>query len=120
MPPPSVSPAIPVVEMMPPVVASPNACVAWLKSPHVTPPSARAVRVRGSTLMPRIGDRSMTVPPSFVPKPGALCDPPRTDTSPPRSRPNRTAAITSPGFAQRTTTAGIRSCIALYTFRASS
>src|SRR5207237_1066380 len=48
MPPPSVSPAIPVVEMMPPVVARPNACVAWLKSPHVQPPSARTVLAAAS------------------------------------------------------------------------
>jgi hypothetical protein len=38
IPPPSVSPAIPVVEITPPVVASPKACVARLYSRHVTPP----------------------------------------------------------------------------------
>lgn len=72
MPPPSVSPPTPVVEMMPPVVARPNAWVAWLKSPHVAPPSARAVWSRKSTRTPRIEDRSITTPPSQVPKPGTL------------------------------------------------
>ena len=37
MPPPSVSPAIPVVETAPPVVASPNACVSRSNSPQVRP-----------------------------------------------------------------------------------
>ena len=43
-PPPSVSPAMPVVETIPPVVAMPIACVARSKSSHVAPPCARAVR----------------------------------------------------------------------------
>ena len=43
MPPPRVSPATPVEPTMPPVVARPKACVAWLKSAHVAPASARAV-----------------------------------------------------------------------------
>jgi hypothetical protein len=33
-----------------------------------------------------MGDRSMTTPPSVVPKPGALCPPPRTASSRPDSR----------------------------------
>ena len=80
MPPPSVSPPTPVVEMMPPVVARPNGYVAALKSPHVAPPSARAVLVAGSTRTPRIPDRSITTPPSHVPNPGTLWPPPRTAT----------------------------------------
>ena len=40
MPPPSVNPAIPVVDTSPPVTASPNACVSWSKSAQVQPPSA--------------------------------------------------------------------------------
>ena len=60
MPPPRVRPPIPVVEMIPPVVASPKACVAWLKSPQVAPPSARAVLFFWSTRTPFMSDRSMT------------------------------------------------------------
>ena len=80
MPPPRVSPPTPVVEMMPPVVASPNGYVAEFRSPHVAPPETRAVWVRGSTRTPRMADRSMTTPPSHVPKPGTLWPPPRTAT----------------------------------------
>ncbi len=47
MPPPSVSPPTPVVEMMPPVVASPKGYAAALRSPQVAPPA----RPRG------LGDR---------------------------------------------------------------
>jgi hypothetical protein len=43
----------------PPVVANPNACVSRSNSPHVRPPSARAVRAAGSTRMPR---SSRTIP----------------------------------------------------------
>ena len=77
---------MPVVEMMPPVVASPKACVAWLKSPQVAPPSARAVRFAASTRTPRMPPRSMTTPSSQVPKPGTLWLPPRTARSSPFSR----------------------------------
>ena len=80
-PPPRVSPAIPVVEMIPPVVARPNACVAALKSPHVAPPSARAVFVAGSDPHPRIMREVTTTPSSFVPNPGALCPPPLIERS---------------------------------------
>ena len=105
MPPPSVRPAT--------VVADPNGYVAALKSPHVAPPSARAVADAGSTRMPRIRDRSITTPPSHVPKPGTLCPPPRTARSSPLSRARFTAAMTSPTFAARTIIAGLRSIIAL-------
>ena len=44
MPPPRVSPATPVVEMIPPVVASPKLCAAWSKSPQSQPPCTRAIR----------------------------------------------------------------------------
>ena len=77
MPPPSVRPATPVVEMMPPVVARLCSWVAALKSPQVAPPCARAVRFPGSTLTARIPDRSATTPSSTVPKPGTLWLPPR-------------------------------------------
>ena len=112
MPPPSVSPPTPVVEMMPPVVARPNGYVASLKSPQVAPPSARAVCVAGSTRTPRMPDRSITTPSSQVPKPGTLWPPPRTARSRPFSRAKSTAAITSPAFGRtgRPPPAAGRSC----------
>lgn len=58
------------VEMMPPVVARPKACVAWLKSPYVAPASARAVLFLGSTRTVRISDMSMTRPPVVCPESG--------------------------------------------------
>ena len=64
IPPPSVSPAIPVWVTMPPTVASPKSCVSRSSSPQSTPASARAVRAVGSTRMPFIGERSITSPPS--------------------------------------------------------
>ena len=42
MPPPSVRPPTPVVEMMPTGTARPNACVAWSTSPSIAPPCRRA------------------------------------------------------------------------------
>ena len=113
MPPPRVSPPTPVVEMMPPVVASPNGYAAALRSPQVAPPSTRAVWVSGSTRTPRIDDRSTTSASSAVPKPGTLWDPPRTATVRSFSAANRTAVITSPALAGRTITAGRRSIMAL-------
>ena len=64
MPPPRVSPPTPVVEMIPPVVASPNGYAAALRSPQVAPPPTRAVWFSGSTRTPRIDERSMTIPSS--------------------------------------------------------
>ena len=113
MPPPSVRPPIPVVEMMPPAVASPNPYVAWKKSPQVQPPSARAVRAAGSTRIPFIFTRSITTPPSFVPNPGTLCEPPRIDRSRPFSRAKLTAVMTSAASTARTMTRGRRSIIPL-------
>ncbi len=54
---------------MPPVVASPAAWVAALTSAQVLPPPTVAVRASASTVTPRIGPRSSTIPPSQVPKP---------------------------------------------------
>ena len=99
--------------MIPPVVASPNAWVAALKSLSVAPPSARAVLAAGSTRTPRMPLRSITTPPSHVPNPGTLWPPPRTARSTPLSRAWSTAAITSPAFAARTIAAGRLSIIAL-------
>ena len=62
MPPPSVKPAIPVLPTTPPVVARPCTWVSRLSSFHKTPPWARAVRARGSTWIPFIGDRSISRP----------------------------------------------------------
>ena len=81
MPPPRVRPATPVVETTPPVVASPYACVAWLKSPHVAPPPARAVFLAGSTNTLFRSERSRATPSSQVPNPGTLWPPPRTAKS---------------------------------------
>ena len=53
MPPPRVSPAMPVEPTMPPGVASPKAWVAWLKSAHVAP-GLRARR-RGCRIDPDAG-----------------------------------------------------------------
>src|SRR6516165_1486541 len=50
IPPPNVSPATPVVEMMPEGTASPNACVAWSTSAHFEPAPTSTVRDDGSTL----------------------------------------------------------------------
>ncbi len=86
MPPPSVSPPTPVVEMMPPVVARPCGWVASLKAPHVAPPCARAVLRAGSTSTCCMPLRSITTASSPVPKPGTLCEPPRIATSSPFSR----------------------------------
>ena len=63
---------MPVVEMTPPGVAKPIACVSWSKSPHVTPPCARTVPVAGSARTPFMSERSITMPSSQVPFPAAL------------------------------------------------
>ena len=55
MPPPSVKPATPVVEIRPPVVASPCACVSWSTSAHTAPPPTVARRAAGSTWTSFIG-----------------------------------------------------------------
>ena len=120
MPPPSVNPAIPVVDTSPPVTASPNACVSWSKSAHVQPPSATAVRRAGSTRTLVMADRSMTMPPSQVEKPGSECPPPRTATSRFSLRAKSTARMTSATPAQRTISAGRRSWAPFQIARASS
>src|SRR5215210_8662802 len=52
---------MPVVVTRPLGVASPNACVSRSSSPHWTPPCARAVRRSGSTRIPLIGERSISI-----------------------------------------------------------
>ncbi len=63
-PPPSVRPAIPVVELMPVGVTSPKACASRSNSPSVTPGSTRAVLANGSMRTDFIGVRSIITPPS--------------------------------------------------------
>ena len=122
IPPPSVKPAMPVVETSPPVTASPNACVSWSS---VAPRGAglRAWRsaLAGSTRTPFIGDRSITRPPSQVEKPGMLWPPPRTATSRSSLRANSTAPdhVGHAGAARRSAP-GARSCAPFQTARASS
>ena len=113
MPPPRVSPATPVVEMIPPVVASPKLCAAWSKSPQSQPPWTRATRASGSILIPFIELRSSTMPSSTVPNPGTLCPPSRTARGSPLSRAASTAMRTSVTSTARTTASGRRSIIAL-------
>ena len=72
IPPPRVSPPMPVVEIAPPVAARLWAVVAWSKSAQVVPPWARAVLASGSTVTCRIGLKSMTRPSAMVPSPEAL------------------------------------------------
>jgi hypothetical protein len=62
----SVSPATPVLETVPPVVARPKACVSRSSSAQITPACTCAVRRVGSTRMPFIGERSITMPSSQV------------------------------------------------------
>ena len=95
IPPPRVSPARPVWLTMPAGTARPNSCVSRSRSPSSTPAWARTVLATGSTRMPRIGPRSMTMPSSHTDSPGKLWPPPRTATRMSCSRPKRTAARTS-------------------------
>jgi hypothetical protein len=86
-----------------------------IELPHVAPPWARAVRLAGSTVTSFISERSITIPPSQVPLPAALCPPPRTATGTPCSRPNATATVTSSRLVQGATTAGRLSIMAFHT-----
>ena len=106
MPPPSVKPATPVVEMRPPVDARPNACASASKSFQSRPGCTTARRAAGSTRTPRMPDRSMTIPPSTVEKPGIECAPERTAISSPSLRAVVTARATSAAPAHLTITAG--------------
>ena len=81
MPPPRVNPATPVVETSPPVTARPKACVSWSMSAQVRRPRRSRCRAPGRPRTAVIRDRSMTMPPSTVEKPGSEWPPPRTATS---------------------------------------
>ena len=111
---------MPVVELMPVGVTSPNACASRSNSPKVTPGSTRAVRANGSMRTDFIGDKSIITPPSQTALPAMLWPPPRTESSAPVSRAKSTAALTSAAPAHRTMTAGRRSIIAFQTLRAAS
>ena len=113
MPPPRVRPATPVVEMIPPVVASPKLCAAWSKSPQSHPPCTRAIRRSGSMRIPFIELRSSTIPSSTVPNPGTLCAPSRMASGNPLSRAASTAIRTSVTSTARRIARGRRSIIAL-------
>src|SRR6266550_429406 len=119
-PPPRVSPAIPVSETIPPVVARPCACVARSRSRQVAPPSAVASCRPGSTCTAFIEDRLTTRPPSQIAVPETPCPPPRTDSGIPWSRAKVTAWTTSCVPRQRTIIRGFRSTISFQTRRASS
>jgi hypothetical protein len=119
-PPPSVKPAIPVAEMAPPVTASPCSPVAALSSAQVRPPSARTVRVSGSTNAPFISARSIITASSTTARPATLCPPPRTLMSRPAARAKRTPAAASSALRQRMISAGERSTSPLWTLRAAS
>ena len=112
-PPPSVMPPTPVVEMIPLGSASPNGCVAWSTSPSSEPPSTRATRETGSTITPRMAERSITRPSSTLPRPPPLWPPPRIASGSFSRRACPIAAITSAASVQRAISAGRRSIIAL-------
>ena len=78
-PPPSVNPATPVDEMMPPVVARPNGSVARSKSFQVSPGSVTITRRAESTRAAFIAERSIIRPPSTTALPVTLWPPPRTE-----------------------------------------
>ena len=106
IPPPRVSPATPVWEIRPPVLARPCACVAASKSAQVAPGWAVAVRVSGSTTTSRISERSSITPSSHALSPARLCPPPRTANGGPLSRAKRTTSTMSSVVRHRAITAG--------------
>ena len=119
-PPPSVSPPMPVVELMPTGVARPWAWVAASRSASVAPPSMETRRRAGSTRAAFIFDRSITSPSSHKALPAMWCPPPRTASTTPWSLAKFTAWTTSDVVTQRTMTAGRLSIIAFQIFRAFS
>src|SRR6185436_15035252 len=119
-PPPRVRPATPVDEITPPVLASPCSCVSRLYSFHVAPPWTRAVLFLTSTCMPFISDRSISSPPSIVPRPATLWPPPLMATSKPLSRASVTASTISAVLRACAISAGRLSMSPLWTRRPSS
>ena len=119
-PPPSVIPPIPTDAASPNPVARPWAAAASVYSPAVSPVSAQAVRCPGSMLIPRMSERSRTMPSSQTPWPAALCPPLRTARSSPVSRASAMSRTTSSAFVGRTMSAGRRSMAPEKTVRARS
>ena len=119
-PPPSASPATPVLDTRPPTVASPCSWVAASTSPQVRPPPTRTTRRSGSTTSSRRPRTSITRPSSTSDAPATEWPPPRTATRMPRVRANASAALTWWGWETRATWRGRVSTIALKSVRASS
>src|SRR3954465_11787700 len=86
MPPPSVSPPTPVVEMIPDGVARPCSAVFASTWPPVAPPPTRTLSEAGSTKTSSMPARSMTTPSSTTPSPPPLWPPPPHPTRAPRGR----------------------------------
>ncbi len=70
--------------------------------------------------MPRMRERSITIPSSLTALPATLCPPPRIESTIPDSRAKLTASITSAVPIARTINAGLRSISPFQTARASS
>ena len=113
MPPPSVSPPTPVVEMIPLGVARPCSPVTGSTSPQVAPPPTRTVRAFGSTSTLLNDERSITTPSSTVPSPAPLWPPPRMARRRSCSRAKPIVRATSFASVGRAISAGRRSIIAL-------
>ena len=119
-PPPSVRPAIPVVELMPVGTARARAWVAASRSPNVAPGSTRAVRASGSTCTAFILLNEITRPPSHIAFPAMLWPAPKMASRSPCSAANLTAEETSSSVRQSTMRPGCRSIIPFQRARASS
>ena len=119
-PPPMVSPATPVVETRPPVVASPCAWVARSTWAQTAPPPTRATRRTGSTSTSHMSRTSRTRPSSTRHTPATECPPARTATGIPSARAAARTATTSSGAAQRATARGRRSIAPLNRLQVSS
>jgi hypothetical protein len=119
-PPPSVSPATPVVETRPPVVARPCTWVARSTSAQMAPPPTRATRRSASTSMSAMPRTSSTTPSSHRERPATEWPPARTATGRPWSRANASAATTSSTATHSATRCGRRSIIVLNSVQVSS
>jgi hypothetical protein len=107
IPPPSVSPATPVLEISLPVLARPCSAVAASKSAQMAPGCTIATRRSASTATPRSADRSMTTPPSQLDSAATLWLPARTANGTPASRVRAMAAATSSTVRQRAISPGL-------------
>src|ERR1700730_3295578 len=80
VPPPSVRPALPVLETTPVGTTKPCECVSRSTSPSSAPASTRTTRSSGSTETPFIAERSITMPSSHRARPATLWPPLLTAT----------------------------------------